>query len=80
MHERLRNARRLVGAKQAIKALQNGEGRLVYIAKDADAHVTQPIIESCRKSGVEVVEVDSKTELGRLCAIDVGASVAVIID
>ncbi len=70
---------KIVGTKQTTKALQNGQAHKVYLAKDADSHVTEPIRDLCRKHGVPVVEVETMAELGRACAITVGAAVAATI-
>ncbi|NLY10152.1 MAG: 50S ribosomal protein L7Ae-like protein [Firmicutes bacterium] len=76
----LTSAKKLVGAKQTLKALQTGQARAVYVAKDADTHVTQPIVQLCSQTGVKVIEVASMAELGKACSIDVGAAVAAIIE
>ncbi|MGB4266583.1 MAG: ribosomal L7Ae/L30e/S12e/Gadd45 family protein, partial [Limnochordia bacterium] len=40
-------AHKVVGTKQTLKALEAGRAGLVYIAKDADTHVTNPVKENC---------------------------------
>jgi large subunit ribosomal protein L7A len=72
-------ANKVVGAKQTLKALTKGQAQVVFVAKDADSAVTKPIVELCNQQGVEVVHVESMSELGRACLIDVGAAVASII-
>ena len=51
----------------------------MYIAKDADAEVTNPVREGCARLRVDVVDVDTMAELGRACGIDVGAAVACVL-
>ncbi|NLJ73417.1 MAG: 50S ribosomal protein L7Ae-like protein [Firmicutes bacterium] len=80
MPHRLSTENSLVGAKQTLKAIQSGQVRLVYLARDADEHVVGPIREQCELKGIDIVEVDSMAELGRVCAIDVGAAVAAILE
>ena len=75
----LGNAPKIVGAKQTTKALLNGQARQVYLAKDADAHVIEPIRDLCRKHQVPVIEVETMVELGRACTIAVGAAVAAVL-
>ncbi len=70
---------KIVGAKQTTKALQNGQAHKVYLAQDADVHVTEPIRNLCRKHNVPIVEVATMAELGRACSIAVGAAVAATI-
>lgn len=80
MPARLKNASKVVGAKQTLKALQQQKARTVFIAKDAEQHVLRPILESCTKAGVEVIEVETMAGLGQACGIQVSAAVAAIIE
>lgn len=68
-----------VGSKQTRKAIEKGTALKVYIAKDAEAHVTTPIIELCNSRGVEIVYVNSMRELGKACGIQVGAASAAVL-
>ena len=79
MPAKLMRAHKVVSTKQTLKALEAGRAGLVYIAKDADTHVTNPVKENCERLGVEVVYVDTMAELGRACGIDVGAAVACLL-
>lgn len=80
MPARLMRATKVVGAKQTIKALDDHVVKAVYIAKDADNKVVQPVIDKCKRLNVELVYLNTKAELGRACGIDVGAAVASIIE
>ncbi len=78
--EDLRQARRrAVGARETLKHLSQGDAQRVYIARDADDHVTGPVRQQAVDAGVEVVEVESMQILGRACGIDVGAAAAALI-
>ncbi|MDI9459539.1 ribosomal L7Ae/L30e/S12e/Gadd45 family protein [Candidatus Darwinibacter acetoxidans] len=79
MPDRLATARRVVGTKQTLKAIQAGQVDVVYLARDADEHVTGPVRRECVTHGIEIVEVDTMAELGRACSIEVGAAVASIM-
>ncbi len=79
MPAKLMRAHRVVGTKQTLEALEAGRAELVYIAKDADAEVTNPVREGCARLRVDVVDVDTMAELGRACGIDVGAAVACVL-
>lgn len=68
--------KKVIGAKQTLKAIKNGAAAIVYIAKDADQKVTKPIIEACILNNTELVYVDTMHELGRMCDIDVGSATA----
>lgn len=75
----LKNSRKTVGTKQAIKAVQKGDAQKVFVASDAEPRVVMPLIELCTEKNVPIEKVDSMEELGKACGINVGtASVAVI--
>ena len=66
---------RVVGIKQVKKALREGRALEVILADDAD-----PALEaSCREAGVKVTHTASMKELGRACAISVGAACAAFV-
>ncbi len=80
MPERLRNAKnRLVGTKQALKAVEAGRAKVVYIARDAEERVTAPINRHAEQHGIEIVSIESMHELGKMCGIEVGAAAAAIL-
>lgn len=68
-----------VGIKQTLRALEKGNVFRVYIAKDAEMHVLRPIVEQCRNKGIELLEIQTMTELGKACGIEVGAAVAALL-
>jgi len=68
-----------VGVKQTSRALKDHQVAKVLIASDAEQHVTRRILELATNDAVEIEYIHSMKELGRLCQIDVGAAVAVII-
>ena len=70
-------AEKVVGAKQAKRALRDGKAKRVYLAQDADPRVTEPIAELCAQQGVPVEEVSKMKDLGLACGIHVGAAVVV---
>ena len=78
MLEELKNAQRIVGAKQVIRAVEGGGVRRVFIASDADVFVTRPVYDACRSAGVEVTEVPSMKALGEACSLKVGAAAAAV--
>ena len=71
--------RRIVGARQVLRAIQEKTVAHVYIARDADPFVTRPVMDACEKNGVRFTEVESMTGLGQHCGIDVKASVAALL-
>ena len=79
MPERLTSNRKVIGTKQLRKALKAGRVRTAYVAADADPILREPLIEQCRSAAVELVEVATMKELGRLCGIHVGAACAALL-
>ena len=79
--ERLKSAEKVVvGAKQVLKAIRAGEAEVVYLAQDANAHVTTPLKDACKEQETEYVYVDEMIKLGKACGIKVNASAAAILE
>ena len=70
----------VVGTKQLKKALANGRAKRVWLARNADPAITEPLEALCEKCHVSYVWVSSKTELGQACGIEVGAAAAAAVD
>lgn len=69
----------VVGAKQLRKALQAGRANRVYLARNADPAMTEPVEILCRQNNVEYAWVKSMTDLGHACGIEVGAAMAAVV-
>lgn len=67
-----------IGVKQSSKAITEGRALKVFVARNAEQHVTRHILELAEDVGVEVEFVDDMRLLGQACRIDVGAATAVI--
>ena len=78
--EQLAGRNFVVGAKQLKKALKNGKAHQVFLACNADPAVTEPIAALCQVNNVDFAWVQSMTDLGRACGIEVGAAAAAAID
>ena len=70
----------VVGAKQLRKALTTGRANRVYLARNADPAITEPLAEMCRQYHVECAWVPSMLDLGKSCGIEVGAAAAAAVD
>ena len=66
----------VVGAKQLKKALRDGCVRQVYLAKNADPALTEPLEDLCKQKSVPFAWVPSMLDLGKYCGIEVGAAAA----
>ncbi|MEW5921244.1 MAG: ribosomal L7Ae/L30e/S12e/Gadd45 family protein [Bacillota bacterium] len=81
MLEKLKEAKQKVaGARQTIRALENNLALVVYIARDAEEKVINPVLRLCEQGNVPVHYVDSMEQLGKACKIKVGAAVAAITE
>ena len=66
----------VVGAKQMRKALASGAARRVYLARNADPAITEPLAALCRENGVSCAWVKTMKDLGEAAGIEVGAAAA----
>ena len=69
----------VAGAKQLRKALTSKCVYRVYLAKNADPAITEPIEAICKENRVKYAWVGSMTDLGRACGIEVGAAAAAVV-
>jgi len=72
--------KKTVGSRQTLRAILRGEAKVVYLALDAEKHVTEPLRQTCAEHRVMVVEVDTMRFLGKSCGIKVGCASAAIIE
>ncbi|OFW75515.1 MAG: hypothetical protein A2201_10870 [Alicyclobacillus sp. RIFOXYA1_FULL_53_8] len=79
--DRIRLAKkRTIGTNQTMKALMQTAAKQVYVAKDADERVVNPVVALAREKGVPVVWVETMKLLGKACGIEVGAATAAVIE
>jgi large subunit ribosomal protein L7A len=69
----------VIGKKQTLRALLKDEAEKVYISRDADFHVTEPIVQVCKDKVVEILYFDNMKDLGIACGIDVNAAAAAVL-
>lgn len=81
MLEELRQApARTVGTKQTLRAVERGQAKVVFVAKDAEIHVLRQLLILCRQRGIVVHEIETMAALGRSCGVEIGAASAAILD
>jgi len=68
----------IIGTKQTLKAMKNGEISEVIIAEDADQSITQKVVDLAEELNIPYGHVDSMRKLGIACGIEVGASTVAI--
>ena len=69
-------SRKVVGTKQALRALKAGTAARVYVCSDADTFIYQQVVRSAESAGVPCVRVASMKELGMVCGVDVPTAAA----
>jgi large subunit ribosomal protein L7A len=69
----------VIGKKQTLRALSKDDAKLIYISRDADIHVTKPIVDACKDKNVEIIYFDNMKDLGSECGIDVNAAAAAVL-
>ncbi|MFJ7668833.1 ribosomal L7Ae/L30e/S12e/Gadd45 family protein [Lysinibacillus sp. NPDC097195] len=77
-YDKVKASQTIIGTKQAVKAMQAGLVKELFVALDADNWVTDSAISFAREIGIPVILVESKKELGKACGIHVGAAVVAI--
>ena len=79
MLTQLKQGAKVAGAKQARRALQDGRAKALFLARNADPDLTQPLEQLAQDHQVPVCWIDTMAELGRACGIAVGAAVAALL-
>lgn len=75
----LKSSSKLVGTKQVLKGLSEGTIRCVIVATDTDSFIKNKIVAHTKKAEAEILWCDTMEKLGKMCEIDVGASVVGIM-
>jgi len=65
---------KVVGIKQTKRAIAEGKAAAVYLAKDADPKLTEPLRAMCLLAGIGVESESTMSELGKCCGIAVGTA------
>lgn len=76
----LKTLKKVIGVKQTIKAVEKDKAKFVYVARDADARMIEPLKELCRSKGIAVQVVDDMVALGQACGIEVGAAAVGVVE
>ena len=76
MLNELKNSPKVVGIKQLRKALGREEVLQIWLARDADPVLTEPLEAQAERQRIPVQWAVSMKELGQACGISVGAAAA----
>ena len=80
MPEELKNGTKAVGFKETRRAVLTGKAQRVYLARNADPAITEPIESLCKQLGVGYAWAKSMQDLGTACGIEVGAAAAATLN
>lgn len=69
----------VAGFNQSKKHIRGGTAKTAFVASDAEGKIVSAVRELCRACGVEVDSMRTKSELGKLCGIDVDCAVCVVL-
>jgi len=69
----------VVGMKQTLSQIKNGNVAAVFIAHDVDENLAQKLRTECENSNIEIRYVKSMKLLGKACAISRPAACAAIL-
>lgn len=79
MLEELQNSEKVVGIKQARRALDSSRVKKLFLARDADPALVGALETRAIEGGINVCWAESMRALGAACGISVGAAVAAIV-
>lgn len=77
--DELKQAKKVIGAKQSLKAIERGQVAAVFLGSDAESRVVQPLKELCSQKEILVVTDLSMLELGKAAGIEVGAAAIAVL-
>ena len=68
----------VIGIKQCQKLII--KGKVLYVAKDASNKLISPLIKLAYENDVEIVEVATMKELGKISGIDVKSAATLVLN
>ncbi len=68
--------KKVIGVKQSLKSMKNGLGETLYIAKDADSKLIEPLIECADQFSITIQHVNTMKELGKMCGLQIESAAA----
>ena len=71
--------KKVSGVKQSRRAVRDGLAKTVFLARDADPAVIEPIRTFCLENHVPVIDQFAMRELGQAAGIQVGAAVVTLL-
>jgi large subunit ribosomal protein L7A len=78
MLSELVSGKHVTGVKQSRKAVADGRAVKIFLARDADPAVTEPLENLCGERNVPFEYAGTMAEIGASCGISIGAAVAAL--
>ena len=75
----IKQANKVAGIKQATKAVERDLAKQVYVAKDVEPKMLAALIALCKSKGIQVLDTESKFELGRACGLHTDAAAVAVL-
>ncbi|MCT4612784.1 MAG: ribosomal L7Ae/L30e/S12e/Gadd45 family protein [Clostridia bacterium] len=66
----------VIGVRQSLQALIDGNVIKLYYAMDAERHIIEEALSLARQKNISIVEVETMMQLGSFCDIKVKAAIA----
>lgn len=79
MLEGLATKDKVTGLKQTRRAIAAGRAAKVFLARDADPRLTEPVEELCRLGNIPVEQEHTMQQLGRAAGISVGTAAVALL-
>ena len=79
MLENLKNARKVVGTRKLVRAVEGGEIAEAHLADDADLFILRQVKDACAQANVRIVSVETMKALGAACGVEVTTAAAGIL-
>ena len=69
----------VVGTKQVLRAVHQGEVERVLVGADAEERVIRDVLAACKEKNLEVDHSYTREELGAACKLKVGAAAVAVL-
>lgn len=79
MLEGLATKDKVTGLKQTRRAIAAGRAGKIFLARDADPLLTEPVLELCRLENIPVEQSYTMQQLGKAAGISVGTAAVALL-
>lgn len=69
----------VVGIKQTLRSLEQGKAKTVYLAEDCEPRLLLKVAELARELNVELVMIETMSELGRMAGLKIESAAAAVL-